>query len=200
MAVATAQGQVIGSKISVDEYGVGYYNGVPLAPGLIMPDPFNGGAPGLAYSLPIPWTFPAAPFADIWLLEPGTTGNQSPSDLLRFELDPTGQRTLLYFYSDASTAGDPADAPADVFGLPPSTPYLVFTETGLFGLPYSEAGPNGFVYYAGPGMPGYEPNAVGAPTEYTFISDVPEPNAGILLLSGLGMLWTIKRQRRVALS
>ncbi len=119
IAVTTAHGQIF-TTISVDEFGNGFHNGT-VVPSGIQPDPFNNGAPGLAYTLPIPWTSPV-PVADILLFEPGST-NQLPSDLLRFEQDSTGQGTILFFYSDASAA-DPADALADQFGLP--NPYPGF--------------------------------------------------------------------------
>ena len=199
MAITAARGQAL-NTVSVDEYGKGFYNGAVI-PGVMTPDPFNGGLPGLGYLLPIPWTYTTAPLADIQLFEPSATGNQLPSDLLRFEPDPTGQRTLLFFYSYADAA-DPADAPADVYTAPamPYPPFMIATETGLFGNPYSEAGPNGFVYLAGSGMPGWYPDPTGVPTQYTFISDVPEPGAISLLMGGLGLLWGFNLRRRKALS
>ena len=193
IALTTAHGQ-----ITVDEFGKGFYGGAALPSGFTT-DPISG-LPGFAYTLPFPYTFTAAS-GDIWLIEPSSTGNQSPSDLLRFTRDPqdpTGQRSLLFFYSDASPT-DPPDAPADLYPLPPSTPFMVFTETGLFGSPYSEAGPNGYVYTALPGMPGWD-GVTAAGTVYTFISDVPEPGALSLLFGGLGLLWGYKLLRRKALA
>ena len=103
--------------------------------------------PSFAYTLPFTYNYAASPVADIHLYEPNSTGNLVPSDLLRFTRDPNGPNTLLFFYSDASVPGDPPDAPADVLALPnPVFLYTSAAEIGLFGNPYSEAGPNGFVY------------------------------------------------------
>src|SRR5882672_7495703 len=141
-AITSAHAQF--STIAVDEFGGGSYNGSPLASGF-LPDPFNGGTPGFAYTLPFIYTY-AAPSADILIYEPSNTGNLVPSDLLRFTRDPNGPNTILFFYSDASST-DPADAPADVLTMPsPAFLYTSGMEIGLFANPYTEAGPNGFVY------------------------------------------------------
>jgi hypothetical protein len=191
IAITTARGQF--STITVDELGGGFYNGAPVA-SAFLPDPFNGGTPGFAYLLPFIYTY-AAPVADILLFEPGgTNGIQQPSDLLRFTRDPNGPNTLLFFYSDASSA-DPADAPADVLVMPnPVNIVLATNETGLFANPYTEAGPNGYVYVTGPGGPGSDGNPVG--TQYTFISDVPEPSSFFLLSAGFGILCGFNLLRR----
>ncbi len=192
-AIAMTAARAQFSTISVDELGGGFYNGLPVPAGF-LPDLFNGGAPGFAYTLPFPFILGAAPVADILLFEPGSP-QQLPSDLLRFERDPNGAGTLLFFYSDASSADAP-DAPADVLVMPaPITPpFLAALETGLFGNPYTEAGPNGFVYMAGPGMPGWDGNPLG--TQYTFISDVPEPASLWLLSGGLGAFCWLRLLRR----
>jgi hypothetical protein len=198
IAVTTARGQP--STITVDELGNGFYNGALLLSGP-QPDPFNGGTPGFAYTLPFPYTYLPSPVADIHLFEPGPTPQQ-PSDLLRFTRDASGLNTLLFFYSDASVPGDPPDAPADVLALPnPVFLYTSFTEIGLFGNPYSEAGPNGVVYATANGV-GWDGNPNG--TQYTFISDavvIPEPKASLLaslgggcLLLGLRSLRTLRRK------
>ena len=196
IALTTARGQF--SRISVDEKGIGFYNGLaaPLGSGF-FPDPFNGGIAHFGYMLPFPWLF-GAPVADIVLFEPGQS---QPSDLLRFMRDQNSGSTLLLFYSDA-LPGDPINDPADVFGLPnPVNLILAAPETGLFGNPYTEAGPNGFVYFTGPGGPvgpggaGWDGNPAG--TEYTFISDVPEPGSSFLLAGGLGILWFKALRRKV---
>ncbi len=75
---------------------------------------------------------------------------------------------------------------------------MTFTETGLFGNPYTEAGPNGYVYLASSGMPGED--GTGVPVQYTFISDVPEPGSLSLLLGGLGLLCGFKLLRRKAIA
>jgi hypothetical protein len=193
IAVTTGRGQF--STISVDEFGNGFYNGTTVAAGF-QPDPFNGGIPALAYTLPFIYTW-SVPAADIQLFEPGTT---QTSDLLRFTRDPSGPNTLLFFYSDASVS-DPPDAPADVLTMPnPVFPYTSGAEIGLYGNPYSEAGPNGFVYTALPGMPGED--GTGVAIQYTFISDVsvPEPGSFLLLSGGLGLLCGSNLLRRKVLS
>lgn len=187
VAVTTAFGGApLPTTIVVDEFGIGTINGVPLASGLV-PDPFNGGIPHLAYTLP--FVSAGGPF-DIGLLDPQ---DQQLSDILRFL--PGAGTTSLFFYSDAT---DGADAPADIGGLPNTIggPLPPFAETGLFGNPYTEAGPNGLVYLAALGAPGSDGNPAG--TEYTFISDIPEANSAVLLLGGLGIYGFIHRLRRKA--
>ncbi len=194
IAVTTARGQF--NTVSVNELGNGFYNGAVVGSGSI-PDPFNGGIPHFAYILPFTYSY-LSPVADIHLSEPGST---QPSDLLRFTRDASGLNTILFFYSDASIPGDAPDAPADVLALPnPVNLVFSFVETGLFGNPYTEAGPNGFVYTANPGMPGEDGS--GVPLQYTFISDTaaPEPGSLALLAGGLGILGGLKLLRRKALS
>jgi hypothetical protein len=189
IALTTAHGQP--NTIIVDEFGKGFYNGVPLSSGVI-PDPINFNNPGFAYVLPFIYNW-SVPSADIQLSEPGST---LPSDMLRFTRDPSGPNTLLFFYSDASAADAP-DAPADQFGLPsPVFSYLNTAETGLFANPYSEAGPNGFLYTALPNQPGTD--NTGVALQYTFVSDgvVPEPSSLALLAGGFGILYGFKLLRR----
>ena len=85
IAVTTARGQF--SKIAVDEFGNGLYNGAPLPSGF-FPDPFNANIPLFAYTLPFTYNYAASPVADIHLYEPNSTGNLVPSNLLRFTRDP----------------------------------------------------------------------------------------------------------------
>jgi hypothetical protein len=196
IAVTTARGQP--NTITVDEFGIGSYNGVPLLSGS-QPDPINGGIPGLAYTLPFIYNW-SVPAADIQLFEPGTT---QPSDLLRFTRDPSGPNTLLFFYSDAAVPGDSPDAPADVLVMPPLVfPFTSGPEIGLFGNTYSETGPNGFLYTALPGMPGED--GTGVALNYTFISDnvtiAPEPSSLALLAGGFGILCSFNLFRRKVLS
>jgi hypothetical protein len=138
----------------------------------------------LIYSLP----FAVTP-GDVILTEPGQP-NGPNSDIVRF-WNPTGiNQSEIIFYSDFSAA-DPADAPADV-GLPRQLQSIVVT--------IPEVGPegnNGAVYLAAPGLPG---STSFLPIQYNIISDVPEPGTGALLLSGVGLLFGIKRFRRKGLS
>jgi hypothetical protein len=194
--VAVAQAP---TSIVVDEFGLGTIGGAPLPPGVPTPDPFNGGALQLAYTLP--FIAAGGPF-DILVTEPG--GPTAPlsvaplSDILRFVPGLTAAgTTTLFFYSDGS---DGIDAPADVPFLPPNIVAAgVFEETGLLGPgmpgPYTEAGPNGLVYIAAPGAPGWDgANPIG--TQYTFISDVPEPGTFVLVgLGVVGLLAMIRRRR-----
>ena len=179
------------STIVVDEFGLGTYNGAPLPSG-VFPDPFSGGLQ-LAYTLPFV-AAPGGPF-DIVMAEPGGQF----SDILRFVPGVAGPgTTALFFYSDGS---DGFDAPADVPFLPaPIGGPPVLLETGLIGPglpgPYSEAGPNGLVYFVGPGGFGSDGNPLG--TQYTFVSDgvIPEPATVTLLgLGALGLLAIIRRRQ-----
>jgi hypothetical protein len=167
--------------LTIDEFG-GSLNGIPFT---IGPDPSGGVAgPVLIYTLP----FAVTP-GDVILTELGQP-NGPNSDIVRF-WNPTGiNQSEIIFYSDFSAA-DPADAPADV-RLPTQLQPIVVT--------IPEVGPegnNGAVYLAAPGMPG---STSFLPIQYNIISDVPEPGTGALLLSGVGLLFGIKRFRRKGLS
>ena len=166
--------------LTINEFG-GSLNGIPFT---IGPDPSGGvtTSPVLIYTLP----FAVTP-GDVILTELGQP-NGPNSDIVRF-WNPTGiNQTEIIFYSDFSTT-DPADAPADV-GLPTQffNPIRI-TEVG-------PEGNNGAIYNALPGMPG----STSAPVQYNIISDVPEPSTGALLLSGVGLLFGIRRFRRKGLS
>ena len=169
------------STFTIDEFGVaGGSNSIPFT---IGPDPSGGitTSPVLIYTLP----FAVTP-GDVILTEPGQP-NGPNSDIVRF-WNPTGiSQSEIIFYSDFS-ATDPADSPADV-GLPTQLQPIVIT--------IPEVGPegnNGALYIASPGMPG----STSAPIQYNIISDtpVPEPGTGALLLSGVGLLFGIRRFRR----
>jgi hypothetical protein len=168
--------------LTINEFG-GSLNGIPFT---IGPDPSGGvtTSPVLIYTLP----FAVTP-GDVILTEPGQP-NGPNSDIVRF-WNPTGiNQSEIIFYSDFSAA-DPADAPADV-GLPTQLQPIVVT--------IPEVGPegnNGAIYLATPGLPG---STSFLPIQYNIISDVPEPGTGALLLSGVGLLFGIKRFRRRGLS
>ena len=172
---------------TIDEFGVGSFGGA-VVPSTIGPDPSGGVAgPVLIYTLPFAVTPGDVILMDEW--QPGLPGPNS--DIVRF-WNPTGiNQSEIIFYSDFS-ATDPADAPADV-GLP--TRLQPLTSVSI-----TEVGPegnNGAIYLATPGLPG---STSFLPIQYNIISDVPEPGTGALLLSGVGLLFGIKRFRRKGLS
>jgi len=147
--------------ITVDEFGNGNFNGVPL-PSSLQVEPFSG-VLTLAYQLP----FPAVP-GDVQLFESGPQPS-AQSDTLRFD-----GNFFLYFFSDRETSDVPPFDPADV-GLPAPV-------AGLPVVNLIESGPEGtngaFCNPAG-GLPG--DNSAGA--SYNFISDltVPEPGTASLV-------------------
>lgn len=149
----------------LNQFNGGYH------PGFLMDDPGPGGLPSaLTYTTP-----GGLVVGDLLIHEP--SGGES--DLVRWN----GNATLV-FYSDFPDQGETPDV-ADI-GLPGGA-YpngLSVTETGLFGNPYTEAGPNGYVYTPLAGQPGYNPNAPGS--QYIIISDIPEP--GTVALVGLGFV------------
>lgn len=181
LAVPSARGQ--GFTLQVDENGNGLLNG-GLHPGFLLADPGPGGLPNaLTYTTPA-----GLVVGDLLLHEPG--GGES--DLIRWNANGT-----LVFYSDFEATDLPPFDLADI-GLPTASyPNGVSAvETGLFGHPYSEAGPNGYVYTPLPGQPGFDPNSPANPPTYIIVSDVPEP--GTLALVGLslaGALAIIRRKK-----
>jgi len=177
-AVPGVQGQAF--TLQIDENANGWLNG-GYHPGILQLDPGPGGLPGA-----LTYTTPAGPIVgDLLIDEPG--GGQS--DLVRWN----GNATVV-FYSDLPEAGETPDL-ADI-GLPavfyPNL--LEVMETGLFGNPYSEAGPNGYVYTPLAGQPGYDPNAPGS--QYIIISDIPEPGTVALVWLGMIGLLAVIRSRR----
>jgi hypothetical protein len=168
--------------LTIDEFG-GSLNGIPFT---IGPDPSGGVAgPVLIYTLP----FAVTPGDVILYHYPGLPGPNS--DIVRF-WNPTGiNQSEIIFYSDFSAA-DPADAPADV-GLPTRLQPLTTVDIPEVG----PEGNNGVVYLATLGLPG---STTFASIQYNIISDVPEPGTGALLLSGVGLLFGIRRFRRKGLS
>ncbi len=177
VALVTSAAAQTNLLITVDEYGRGNYNGSPLQSGM-MTDPFSG-MTTLGYILPFP-TLPG----DVVLVEAGTPLAVAPSDIIRFD----GQGHL-FFFSDSSPL-DPPDAPADVPQLPPLlTQYPVVT--------LNEIGPegnNGAQYFPLAGQPGSLPT--GAPVQYNFISDIPEPASILVATLGGGLLLLLNLRRQ----
>jgi len=163
--------------ITVDELGNGNFNGNPL-PSFLSPDPFSG-IVTLTYRLP----FLGTP-GDVVLLEPGPTPQQT-SDILRFD----GQGNL-YFFSEREPTDVPPFDPADVTNFPP----LLTSSQPVFLQEIGPEGNNGATYVPNPGQPGYEPGITGL--KYDFISDVPEPSAGVLTILGGAMLLVLKQRRQ----
>ena len=185
LAVPSARGQ--GFTLQVTERTndvLNLFNGAPH-PGFLQLDPGPGGLPNA-----LTFTTPAGLVqGDLVLLEPGG----GYSDLIRWNAN----NATLVFYSDIETSDLPPFDSADI-GLPTAFYPNVFsvTETGLFGQPYSETGPNGYVYVPAVGQPGSDPNnPLNQPT-YIIISDVPEPGTVALVgLSLVGALAVIRRKK-----
>ncbi|PYJ03544.1 MAG: hypothetical protein DME25_11920 [Verrucomicrobia bacterium] len=175
IALATASGQP-GPVITVDELGNGTFNGTVL-PSFQSPEP-NSGIVTLTYRLP----FPGAP-GDVQLFEPNAAGTNQLSDIIRF--DGNGN---LWFFSEREPTDVPPFDPADVSQFPPpiaSLPVVSLIETG-------PEGNNGAFYTPAPGGPG--DNSAGA--SYNFISDVPEPSAGLLAILGSGFVLALNWRRQ----
>jgi hypothetical protein len=186
LAVPSARGQ--GFTLQVTERTndvLNLFNGAPH-PGFLQLDPGPGGLPNaLTFTTPV-----GLVAGDLVLQEPGG----GISDLIRWNAN----NATLVFYSDIETSDLPPFDSADI-GLPTAFYPNVFsvTETGLFGQPYSETGPNGYVYVPAVGQPGYDPsNTPGNQPTYTIISDVPEPGTVALVgLSLVGALAVIRRKK-----
>lgn len=198
LASCVSQASTI-ANVGVDESGNGFIttpSTVTVLTGLVITDNTTSTTGSkLGYGLP----FVVTP-GDVVLTEPGTT-EPADSDLIRFipppPTFPGPVGSVLLFYSELPAAGEIAQA-ADL-GVPPASPTAkVFVETGLFGAPYSEAGPNGLLYAPGPTDPGGSSNAS---LTYIFTSDpagTPLPAsawAGLVLIAGFGA-WRIVRRRR----
>ena len=178
-----------GFTLQIDENGNGLLNGA-FHPGFLQQDPGPGGL-----SNALTYTTPAGlVVGDLLLHEP----SGAESDLIRWNANGT-----LVFYSDSSdidtnpVTGLPQPDLADI-GLPgASYPNGVsVTETGLFGHPYSETGPNGYVYIPIAGQPGYDPSNPNNQPTYIIISDIPEPGTVSLVCVGLvGLLAAIRRKQ-----
>jgi len=187
-----------GVSITVDENGGGSISGSVVS--VLGHDVLVYPLPGLV----VP--------GDVVLTEPTRTTVAASSDLIRFADLPavtgTPARGVLLFYSDRASAGERADL-ADV-GVPDDRlPNLkTFEETGLFGQPYSDAGPNGLVYTPGANDPGFlvaaDRTLTTPSVTYTIVSDVaPVPlpasaGAGLALIAGLAAWQGYQRRRRLA--
>ena len=163
-----------GPLLTLDELGNMTINGAPQPPGTIAQDPFSG-IFTLSYQLPF-----IGIRGDVLLSEP----NPVPpplSDVLRFD-----GNFHVFFFSERETSDTSPFDPADVnqFPGPFPGPSVNLVETG-------PEGNNGAFYIPGNG-PGGDPSN---PT-YHFISDVPEPGAGLLLSLGGGLLWILKNRRQ----
>jgi hypothetical protein len=176
LAAISVEGQA-NKLVTVNELGNGTYAGNPL-PSAIGVDPFSGIA-GLRYTLPF-----AGSRGDVVMLEPGPAPQQF-TDIIRF--DGNGS---MFFFSERETSDLPPFDPADVSqfpGLIAGFPTIFIQEIG-------PEGNNGAFYVPNPGDPGFEPTV--GNVAYNFISDVPEPTSGMLLLLGLGSLAIRKALRK----
>jgi hypothetical protein len=167
-------------NITVDENGNGLFTNTSgfssALPFAVQNDPVNGEL-ALTYSLLNP---PGLQVGDLVISEPdGTFG-----DLVRFNPNETcadGSTGCLVFYSETP----PTDSLADV-GVPVSQllPAIILAEDAL----------GQVIYTPTAGQPGFVAGAAG-PVTYDLISDpVPEPNALILL--GTGLIGLVMMRRR----
>lgn len=192
LVVPCARGQ--GFTLQVTESTNSVYNLLNGAyhPGFLLQDPGPGGLPNA-----LTFTTPAGLVAgDLLLHEPGS----GESDLIRWN----NNNATLVFYSEFEINDLPPFDSADI-GLPgASYPNAVsVTETGLvlvgqvFSVgPYTEVGPNGYVYIPLPGQPGYDPNNPANQPTYIIVSDIPEPGSVLLVCVGLvGLLAAIRRKQ-----
>lgn len=166
----------LGQLITLDEQGHGYITPSQQFTWTIAPEPISGIAT-LQYTLPF-----AGTAGDVLLQE---FAGGPLSDIVRFD----GQ-FHAYFFSDSS---DGFDSLADVTQLPsPITPQKgPFLEQG------QEGGFQDFLYTPNPGDPGFKPDAPGS--TYDIISDIPEPNATLMLGcmgGGLLLLQALRRQAK----
>jgi hypothetical protein len=176
IALTAALGQG-GPLITLDELGKMTINGAPQPPGTIAQDPFSG-IFTLSYQLPF-----VGIRGDVVMFEPGPV--PAPvSDVLRFD----GNFHVFFFSEREATDNTSTRDPADM-GLPGPFPGglqpVNLVETGV-------EGNDGAFYTPGNG-PGGDPSSN---PSYDFISDVPEPGAGLLLSLGGGLLWILKGRRQ----
>ena len=148
---------------------------VPLPCGT-APDPGPGGlSNAMFYNMLNP---PGMVGGDVFILDPNSA---VLSDILRF--DPTVQGGGVFVYSDLSHLG-----PADI-GFPSAFYTNSITAQELGNEFFS------FVnYIPAAGQPGFIAGAPGI-VSYSFISDVPEPAAGLLLVAGAALI-LISRYRK----
>ena len=179
--------------VTLDENGNGTaVNGTITTPlnGVLMADPSGGLAavPVLVYTLP--FNFPAASVGDYLMLEP--PNYSSVSDVIRFWA-PQGQGgNQVIFYSDNLDTG-------------PVEPPYPLADTGLPGsylnnnMPLLEGGAENGYQAVSHSAISSEPGYIGAGLgNYTFISDVPEPNTLALIgvsLTGLALMAYRRRSK-----
>ena len=144
------------------------------------------------------YTLPSIPVAgDVLVILASKTDPTQPAqgnpvgDVLRFITDPvTGQGDLIFYATSINGYPNLANTPG------PPNPFLP-----LIAGPYLEQGPNiagqpeWLTYTPTPDQPGYDADT--KPT-YTFYFDVPEPGAGWLALSALGVFSLVRSGRRAS--
>jgi hypothetical protein len=171
-------------SVTLYENGNGTANGNSLN-GVLMADP-SGGLAGNVLVYTLPFNFPAGSVGDYLLLEP--PNYSSVSDVIRF----WGNNQVI-FYSDLDNdPGDPYQL-ADT-GLPGSylTPPTYIPPAQLQEVNLGD-GIWGAIHSAISGEPGYIGAGFG---NYTFISDVPEPNTlAIIGVSLTGLAFMAYRRR-----
>jgi hypothetical protein len=163
-----------GLIVSLDENGIGTFNGNPLIWGIgasgVDPTP-PGPISTLFYNLPF-----KVVSGDWYIIEPDGTH----SDVLRF-IDVAGTTfSSVYVYSDKDPLAPGTDLADSQIPLPwTAAPAITIPEAG------TENGWNGVIWTPGFNDPGATSAAIG-PVTYNFTSDVPEPvTIAILGLGGL---------------
>ena len=167
----------------IDENGPALLQGGPLAgyaQGTNKLDPLSG---LVAWYYPLAGPNAASIAGDVLLREPPIGTNSTISDLLRF--DGIGG---VYFFSDLEP-NDPNPDHADVPVMP-----SINTSNFVFLNEVGPEGNNGALYIPNPGQPGYDLSGLFPGIKYNIISDVPEPNAFALAVTG-GLLF-LNRVRR----
>jgi hypothetical protein len=140
--------------------------------GQLSPDP-SGGLAGNVLVFTLPFNFQVT--GDYRMTEP--PGFSSVSDVVRFWAN-----NKIIFYSDIDSEGG---GPLADTGLPVNTltPLVQLQESGVEGgeLPGTSTWQSA-VWEALPGDPGYAGVVSGHGVQYTFVSEVPEPTTGALIM------------------